>query len=44
MSETAPEAGTTEEPEIPVSEEETTEEEAAAKDGGVVQPDAWHQT
>ncbi|MDX3239948.1 hypothetical protein PV392_30515 [Streptomyces sp. ME03-5709C] len=44
MSETTPEAGAVEEPEVTSSEEETHEEATAKSDGTVVKPDNWHQT
>ncbi|MFF3561839.1 hypothetical protein ACFYXS_17510 [Streptomyces sp. NPDC002574] len=44
MSETTPEAGAVEEPEVTPTEEETTEEVTVKDDGTVVKPDNWHQT
>ncbi|MEU6340158.1 hypothetical protein ABZ883_04310 [Streptomyces sp. NPDC046977] len=44
MSETAPEAGAVEEPEVTPTEEEPTPEVTVKDDGTVVKPDNWHQT
>lgn len=44
MSETTPEAGAAEEPEVTPSEEETTEKATAEGDDTIIKPDNWHQT